>query len=104
MKVVKKEAGASKKLERLIQRMGGDVQALLDLKGKECEGVVKATSKTGDWLYVQPDLDLPVGVAQLAEELAEATLTQGDTVRVRLDGVDESRGQLTMTVTAKSAP
>lgn len=107
MKLVKKERGASKKLERLMKQVGGDGgegsdEFLLGLQGTECDGVVKATSRTGDWYYVQPELpNLPVGVAHLAKDIQES-LSQGDQVRVRLDGVDESRGQLAMTVTGKA--
>jgi len=52
---------------------------------------------------VQPSLyDLPVGVAAPGDD--SSTISQGDTVRVRLDGIDESRGQLAMTVLEKLAP
>jgi hypothetical protein len=96
MKQVKSEAEAEKKLKRLISKMGGDIQNILKLKGTLCDGIVKATSNTGDWVYVQPELEgLPVGVAEIGDV---SGLSQGDSVRIRLEGIDESRGQLAMTV------
>lgn len=102
MKEVKKETEAEKKLDRLIAKMGGDIANILELAGTECDGIIKATSKTGNWLYVEPRFqDLPVGVAQLAEGISIESLSQGDSVRIRLEGIDESRGQLAMTVIEK---
>lgn len=87
----------SKRTERLAKRLGG-YTAIRKLRGMECEGVVKATSNMGDRrLYIQPNEDLPVGVATCAAELLD-DLQQGDSVKVRLDGLDEQRGQLAMHV------
>jgi hypothetical protein len=103
MKVVKKESKANKNLDRLLSKFGDDINNILNLAGEEGEGVVKAISQTGDWVYVQPNFqDLPVGVAQIAENVEAASISVGDSVQVRLDGVDESRGQLALTVIAKA--
>lgn len=109
-KDIKKQSDASKKLERLGKMLGG-LEKAEELKGRECHGTVKATSQTGDWLYVQPDTEsegnvrLPVGVATIPDELAnENEFSQGDSVRIQLDGIDESRGQLAMHVIEKLAP
>ena len=102
MKEVKRETELDKKLSRLIARMGGDIANIEALYGTECDGVIKATSKTGNWLYVEPQFqDLPVGVAQVADGISIDSLSQGDSVRIRLEGLDESRGQLAMTVIRK---
>jgi hypothetical protein len=99
----------NKRTERLIQRLGG-MKAIRSLRGTECDGVVKATSNMGDRsrLYVQPmnndddDADsnknLPVGVATCPDPDLMDLLQQGDSVRVRLEGLDEQRGQLAMVV------
>ena len=102
MKEVKKETQAEKKLERLIAKMGGDISNILKLGGTECDGVITATSKTGGWLYVEPLFqDLPVGVAQVADGISIDSLSKGDSVRIRLEGIDKTRGQLAMTVIDK---
>jgi len=110
VKELKREREASKRLTRLAggKKNGGGgegLQHILDSVGMECNGTVKAKSKAGDWYYVQPDvgedeegLKLPVGVAQ--GELDEV-LSSGEKVRVRIDGIDESRGQLAMTLLEK---
>ena len=106
-KDLKKESGAAKKLERLSQMLGG-LHKAEELRGREYDGTVKATSQTGDWLYVQPngnigdDLNLPVGVATVPED--EVTYFQGDLVRITMEGIDESRGQLAMRVIEKLSP
>ena len=103
MKVLKKETKTNKNLDRLLSKFDGDINNILNLVGKEGEGVVKAISQTGNWLYVQPKFqDLPVGIAQLSGDISLSSLKEGDSVLVRLDGVDESRGQLAMTVVAKN--
>jgi hypothetical protein len=57
---------------------------------------VKAKSKTGDWYYVQPEVDgFPVGIAKTE---ADISLEPGQRAKVRVDGIDESRGQLALTV------
>lgn len=103
MKEVKKESKANKNLERLLSKFDGDINNILKLAGEEGEGVVKAISQTGDWLYVEPLFNgLPVGVAQIAEDVSVTSLSAGDSVQIRLDGVDEARGQLALTVIAKA--
>jgi hypothetical protein len=99
-KDMKRETGVSKKLNRLAKQIGG-MHRIRELQGQECDGVVKATSVAGDWLYVQPSMDsLPVGVATVPAELY-ADLTKGDKVRIQLQGVDEDRGQLAMLILEK---
>ena len=99
MKVLKQETKSNKNLERLLIHFDGDINKILSLVGDEGEGIVKAISKTGDWLYVQPQFrGLPVGVAQLASGITLESLSEGDSVRIRVDGVDEARGQLALTV------
>jgi len=105
-KDIKRENEAEKKLSKLAKKFGEEgLEKILELEGTECTGTVKATSNTGDWYYVQPDMeDLPVGVAASFNEDDASSISQGDTVRVRLDGIDESRGQIAMTVLEKLAP
>lgn len=103
-KDLKKETNAIKKLDRLKKSLGGSLQTIWELKGQECTGIVKATSQTGEWCYVQPSLNgLPVGVATLAEGI-DRDFSSGDTVRVRIAGVDEERGQLAMELLGKLLP
>ena len=99
-KDIKKDAGTKKKLDRLKKSFGGNLNRLNALKGTECEGIVKAASKTGDWVYVQPGLeDLPVGIGAFDNDDEDlAGLSAGDNVRVRISGIDEERGQLSMEV------
>lgn len=102
-KIVKQEKEADKRIERLSSKFNkDDIDALL---GMECDGIVKAKSKTGDWYYVQPHTgengtSLPVGVASVLKDEGEEKLeySTGDAVRVRLEGIDEKRGQLSMTL------
>ena len=90
-----------KKLDRLKKSFGGNFNRINALKGTECEGIVKAASKTGDWVYVQPGLeDLPVGIGALGTEELSG-LSAGDNVRVRISGIDEERGQLSLEVLGK---
>lgn len=99
-KDMKKENDAAKKLKKLRKSLGGDLRLIYDLEGSECDGIVKAASKTGDWLYVDPDIEgLPVGVAAMGEKLLH--INSGDKVRVRIEGVDEERGQLALQVLEK---
>jgi hypothetical protein len=94
-KDIKKEGDAKKKLKRLKKSLGGSLQRIWDLEGQECAGVVKATSPTGNWVYVKTELsDLPVGIAALEEGIA--ALAVGDNVKVQIAGVDEQKGQLSM--------
>jgi len=106
-KDLKKEKHAEKRLSKLISKMGGEevVGKMMSKKGSEMEGVVKAISKSGDWYYVQPNVDedneihFPVGVANMLEGTeVSKTLSPGDRVLIRLDGIDESRGQLAFTL------
>ena len=100
-KDLKKEGNTSKKLDRLKKGLGGSLQKIFDLEGHECGGVIKATSQTGEWFYVEPDIEgLPVGVATLVKGVT-AELSAGDNVRVRIAGVDEHRGQLAMHLLGK---
>lgn len=102
-KDLKKETLARKKLSRLSDQLGG-LERISSLHGEEIKGTVKAMSNTGNWLYVQPTgLDLPVGIATLADD-DDTTFAQGDAVRVRLLGVDETRGQLSMEIVSKLSP
>jgi hypothetical protein len=95
-KDMKKETEAEKKLARLVENMGG-LERIMELEGTECEGVVQAISKTGDWCYVKPSIeDLPVGIATLPS--GGSAVSKGAVVRVQVNGIDESRGQLAMTV------
>jgi hypothetical protein len=99
-KQVKHETEFNKKLSRLISQIGG-LQKVGALSGKEMDGVVRALSKTGDWIYVEPSDDsLPVGVA-FAPKALLADIAQGDSVRIQVEGVDEDRGQLAMQVLRK---
>lgn len=104
-KDIKREGDVSKKLERLSQLLGGLSRAE-ELKGKEYDGTVKATSQSGNWLYVQPEndenLNLPVGVATLSPD--PPSFAQGDRVRIRMEGIDQARGQLAMHVLEKLSP
>ena len=104
-KDIKKETIAVKKLDRLKKSLGGSLEKIWELEGQECGGVVKATSNSGEWVYVQPELsDLPVGVAALVQGMDQQPLIVGDAVRVRIAGVDEQRGQLAMHLLEKLAP
>ncbi|KAL9188186.1 hypothetical protein ACHAXT_006564 [Thalassiosira profunda] len=115
-KDTKREKQADKRKERLEKQIGQeDIEALI---GTIYDGIVKAKSKTGNWLYVQPctegdvggeeacDAGLPVGVASFLGESDGASLEEGghgsysagDHVRVRLEGIDEKRGQLALTL------
>jgi hypothetical protein len=87
------------------------------LVGNVYDGVVKAKSKTGNWYYVQPTRvdgavgegaeggasSLPVGIANFPAqveggEIHHASYSAEDRVRVRLEGIDERRGQLALTL------
>jgi ribosomal protein S1 len=110
-KEVKREHAVEKKLTRLAQQLGGSLDRISHYVGRECSGIVKATSQTSDWLYVQPQLEnLPVGVGTLSPVLKQRedeggiNIKVGDAVNIRLDGIDEERGQLAMTVLGKLAP
>ncbi len=94
-KDMKRESDVEKKLARLAEK-GWNFDRIDELKGTECDGVVQAISNTGDWCYVKAALeDLPVGVANLSSDIS---VSKGDSVHVRIDGIDESRGQIAMTV------
>jgi len=98
MKDLNREKQADKRLAKLTKTMGGEegMANILSSVGLELEGVVKAKSKTGDWYYIQPDVEgFPVGVAK--SEVDE-DLEPGQRAKIRVDGIDESRGQLALTV------
>lgn len=98
MKDLKHEKQVDKRLAKLTKTMGGEdgLVNILSSVGLELEGVVKAKSKTGDWYYIQPDVEgYPVGVAK--SEIDE-DLEPGQRAKIRVDGIDESRGQLALTV------
>ena len=101
---MKKEKNANKRLSKLASQFGDEgIDKIISLTGTECDGIVKAKSRTGDWFYVQPDgehQDLPVGVANVdADDLANiATIHPGDRVRIRFEGIDDLRGQLAMSL------
>ena len=81
----------SSDLRHQIQGEDGMVNILSSV-GLELEGVVKAKSKTGDWYYIQPDVEgFPVGVAK--SEIDE-DLEPGQRAKIRVDGIDESRGAI----------
>lgn len=107
-KDAKREKQADKRKERLEKRISReDIESLM---GNIYDGIVKAKSKTGDFYYVQPCGDggdgweerLPAGVASFedGEEggAERGSYSAGDHVRVRLEGVDEGRGQLALTL------
>lgn len=110
-KDLKREKQASKRKDRLSKQINQeDIRSLIR---NEYEGVVKAKSKTGNWYYVQPCMEeeggedavtLPVGVATFSKpskdggEGTHGSYSEGDRVRVRLEGIDENRGQLALTL------
>lgn len=101
----KKAAIINKKLTRLQDQVGG-LSRLESLTGSECDGVVKATSSLG-YLYIQPHAtpSLPVGIATYDPKDGDhVPLCEGDTVRIRIGGVDRKRGQLALEVLRKLAP
>eukprot|EP00558_Chaetoceros_sp_UNC1202_P004892 CAMPEP_0197246206 /NCGR_PEP_ID=MMETSP1429-20130617/10724_1 /TAXON_ID=49237 /ORGANISM="Chaetoceros sp., Strain UNC1202" /LENGTH=552 /DNA_ID=CAMNT_0042706821 /DNA_START=71 /DNA_END=1729 /DNA_ORIENTATION=+ len=98
MKDMKREKEAEKRLERLTSKMGGGdgLQDILSSIGLIMEGSVKAKSNTGDWYYVQPDVEgFPVGIAKSD---VQGALTPGQKAKIRIDGIDETRGQLALTI------
>ena len=117
---LKREKQADKRKGRLEKQISQeDVESLI---GNIYDGIVKAKSKTGEWYYVQPCVleegaaggieedegavvQLPVGVANFmnasgdAEEDSEhESYSAGDRVRVKVEGIDEKRGQLALTL------
>lgn len=94
-KDLKMEKEADKRKERLSNKCSQDITSLV---GNEYDGIVKAKSKSGDWYYVQPaGVDLPVGVASIMDG-QDVSYSSGDSVRVRVEGIDEKRGQLSLTM------
>ena len=112
----KRERQADKRKERLLSKQlteedHGDIQTLV---GNVYDGIVKAKSKTGDWYYVQPlcidgeivedgQSAMQVGIANFPSqeeggEKDHSLYAVGDHVRVRLEGIDERRGQLSLTI------
>ena len=124
-KDIKKDEGVNKRLQRLTKKYGpAFLDRMYQLEGTECTGIVTAVSNTGAWLYVQPHLhdenedddsvsnssstrtELPVGIGELvtseADEYLQLTrLSAGDKVRVKLSGIDQERGQISMKVLNK---
>jgi len=49
------------------------------------------------------ELNLPVGVATIPGNQS-SEYSEGDRVRIKMDGIDESRGQLAMSVVEKLSP
>ncbi len=121
-KDIKLEKRAEKRKERLLSRKIShhDIQ---NLEGEILDGIVKAKSKVGNWYYVQPfvrkeenestellsfDALLPVGVADASTFITAGeddsgssqcdSYSVGDHVRVRVEGIDEMRGQLSLTL------
>jgi hypothetical protein len=99
-KDLKMEKEADKRKDRLSSKFSLDMSSVI---GNEYDGVVKAKSKSGDWCYVQPivgeeeGFDLPVGVANILEgNESDTSYSSGDSVRVRVEGIDEKRGQLSL--------
>jgi len=83
----KRDKNHSKRLTKLVE--SGILESILEKTGHECRGIVKAASEK--YLYVRPELDgFPVGVAP-----KEIDHKEGDSVLVRLDGIDE-KGQLAL--------
>ena len=94
-KDLKMEKEADKRKERLSNKCSQDITSLV---GNEYDGIVKAKSKSGDWYYVPPDgVDLPVGIASIMDG-KDVSYSSGDSVRVRVEGIDEKRGQLSLTM------
>ena len=80
-----------------------NMQDISSCIGMECTGEIQAKSKTGTWYYVLPTSDgihLPIGIANPIHDDHHSSFSKGDTVHVRIDGIDETRGQLTMTLLA----
>ena len=103
-KDIKQESDKEKKLGRLLQQVGG-MGRIHQLHGREMDGIVKATSHTGDWLYVEPQEEsLPVGIAFGGENSSLEGVSKGDKVRIQLEGIDETRGQLSMKFLSKVSP
>lgn len=101
-KDLKMEKEADKRKDRLSSKFSIDITSAI---GNEYDGVVKAQSKSGDWCYVQPivgegeGFELPVGVANILEgQDNDNSYSSGDSVRVRVEGIDEKRGQLSLTL------
>jgi len=110
-KEIKLEKQADKRLSRLEKQISHeDIESLI---GNVYDGIIKAKSKTGNWYYVQPCVEsgdeesggescipsMPVGVASFEVEEGNKKLYEsGDNVRVRLEGIDEKRGQLALTL------
>ena len=122
----KRERRAQKRKGRLLSKRvvgrddrdddGDNRDDVRSLVGNVYDGVVKAKSKTGNWYYVQPTFvygvgdegverasSLPVGIANFSTqieggEVDHVSYSVGDHVRVRLEGIDERRGQLALTL------
>ena len=84
--------------------LGDDtLRKMEELAGTECNGVVKVVSKLGDWLYVSPDIDEDEYCGSLNTGILSRSFCYRSRhrVRVRLEGVDEKRSQLSMSLLEK---
>jgi len=97
-KDIKKEDTVQKRLKKLAAQFNG-IGNIAKLHGRESDGVVKALSNTGSWCYVKPSGELPVGVATALTP--DESFDAGTRVRIRIEGIDEDRGQLAMTILHK---
>eukprot|EP00957_Ditylum_brightwellii_P211691 15366470-Ditylum_brightwellii.AAC.1 len=105
-KDIKHEREVEKRMMKLAGEDGEGLGKILNCVGLECDGVVRAKSKAdedGRW-YVQPLVSkanggpLPVGVATLGDGVGLEGLESGDEIRVKIEGIDEGRGQLALTI------
>jgi len=91
----KKQKEADKRLSRLTTKVS--MSSITENIGEECIGRIKAKSKSGLGFYVEPENaeggKLTAGLANPVYTDWE-TLSQGTRVRIRLEGIDEERGQL----------
>ena len=86
------------------------LQTIMDSVGMECDGAIRAKSKTRNWYYVQPHqnddtynnndgIQLLVGVSTPQETTTSySTFNSVDKVRIRIDRMDESIGQFALTL------
>jgi hypothetical protein len=92
---IKKQKEADKRLSRLTTKVS--MSSITENIGEECIGRIKAKSKSGLGFYVEPENaeggKLTAGLANPVYTDWE-TLSQGTRVRIRLEGIDEERGQL----------
>ena len=97
------QAAQEQKQKKMIDKRKSklNLQDISSCVGMECTGKIQAKSKTGTWYYVLPTsdgIDLPIGIANPIHDDLHSSFSKGDTVNVRIDGIDETRGQLSMTL------